>query len=133
MKINFNKFLLISLSFYLVSTSFAQAAGLVECGNPDASGTITRFCTYCDFLGLIKKVMDFGLINLLFPLATIMIVVGGFFILTSAEIPDRVNKGKSIITQAVIGILIALLAWLVLDTIFKMITNYGEFRSSYGT
>lgn len=112
-------FLLAGLGIFLIvwilSVGFpnaAQAAGLVPCSGPD--------CNYCSFLQLVKNIIDF-LLYLIFPVATLMVVVGGFFVLTTGGAPERAKRGRSIITAAIVGLVIALLAWLIIDTIIKVI------------
>lgn len=110
------KYLLISISIYLVSFSLASAAIVPSCG-----GVGQAACSYCDLLQLVKNVMDF-MLYLVFPLATIGIIIGGFNIMLAAGSSSRVQTGKKYITAAVVGILIALLAWTILDTILKVIS-----------
>ena len=120
-----NKFLLISLisiGIFLTSTVNTSAAGLVPCG----PGTDKPNCQFCDLLTLFQGLISFG-VMIIFPIATIMIIIGGFYIMTARENPGQSQKGRQIITTAVIGILIALLSWIVLDTIFKVLaTNWSE-------
>ena len=93
----------------------AVAAGLVPCG-----GFGQNPCTWCDLLQLAKNVIDF-LMYIIFPLAAIVIVWGGIVIMTARDSAEKAKKGRAIITAAVVGILIALLSWLILDTIFKVV------------
>lgn len=109
------KIILFSIFYFLFSIFIAQAAGLVPCGG---SGKST--CTWCQLMQLIKNVIDF-LMYLVFPLAAVMIVVGGIMLMTAAGSTSRVAKGREIVTAAIIGLLIALLSWLILDTIIKII------------
>lgn len=109
--------ILFSILYSLFSILPAQAAGLVPCGGLSPG---ENPCTYCDLLKLFKGVIDF-LMYIIFPIATIMIIWGGIVIMTARESPERVKQGRAIITAAVVGILIALLSWLILDTIFKVI------------
>ena len=92
---------------------------------PSCGGVGQAACSYCDLLQLVKNVMDF-MLYLVFPLATIGIIVGGFNIMLAAGSTSRVQKGRQYITAAVVGILIALLAWTVLDTILKVISPNFE-------
>jgi len=111
----------LSLVTCLLSLSSAQAAGLVPCGTErDAKGNITNPCTWCHLMQLVKNVINF-LMYLVFPLAAIMIVVGGIMIMTAGGSTERVAKGKEIVTAAVVGLLIALLSWLIIDTIIGII------------
>jgi hypothetical protein len=105
----------LSLVACLLSLSSAQAAGLVPCG-----GEGQNPCTWCHLMQLIKNVINF-LMYIVFPLAAIMIVVGGIMIMTAGGSTERVAKGKEIVTAAVVGLLIALLSWLIIDTIIGII------------
>jgi uncharacterized protein YsxB (DUF464 family) len=58
---------------------------------------------------------------IVFPLAAVMIVVGGIMIMTAGGSTERVAKGREIVTAAVVGLLIALLSWLIIDTIIGII------------
>lgn len=95
----------------------AQAA-LVPCG-PGVGDS----CKWGDFGKLIKNIIDFTIYNLVFPISAVMIVVGGFFIMTAGGSTERVSKGKEIATAAVVGLLIALTSWLIIDTIIKILTD----------
>lgn len=108
---------LFSGSYFLVSAARANAAGLVPCG-----GTGQSPCNWCHFSQLAINIIDF-LMYLVFPLAAVMIVIGGIFIMTSGGSSGRFSKGKEMITAAVIGILIALLSWIIIDTIISTIAT----------
>lgn len=90
-------------------------AALVPCGT-----STTHPCTWCDLMQLITNVINF-LIYIVIPLAAVMIVVGGIMIMTAGGSTTRLAKGKEIVTAAVVGLLIALLSWLIIDTIIKII------------
>jgi len=107
------KFLLISISFYLVSTAFAFAA-LIPCEGVD--------CKFCNLAELIGRVINFG-IKLVIPIGVIFIAWGGIEILTAAGSTGKVKKGKDILTAAVIGIIIALSAWLLVHQFLNIITG----------
>ncbi len=100
-------------SFFAVRVN---AAGLVPCGGSQPA------CNWCHFGDLALNIINF-MMYLIFPLATIMIVVGGIFIMTSGGSSARFSKGKEMITAAVIGILIALLSWIIIDTIISTIAT----------
>lgn len=50
----------------------------------------------------------------------IMVLVGGFTILTSSGNPEAAQKGKSTITYAVGGVILAIAAWLTLQLIEEL-------------
>lgn len=73
-----------------------------------------------------------NILNALIPLfgiiAFIMLLVGGFTILTSSGNPEAQEKGKKTITYAVLGIILAIGSWLILSTIQRItgvsVTNF---------
>lgn len=71
-------------------------------------------CTLCHFFVMIQNIVDF-ILAAVFVLAPIFILVGGIMILTAGPKPDQVSLGKRIITSAIIGVVIALLSWTLLN------------------
>lgn len=55
------------------------------------------------------KVVGF-LLEIAAPLAAIMVLVGGFMMITAAGNPDRFSKGKKTLLYAAIGFVVVLLA-----------------------
>jgi len=80
-------------------------------------------CTLADFITFIKNVITF-LLQIIIPLGVIMIVWGGFVIMTAGGNPGKVDSGKKIITAAVIGIAIAFGSWLIVTTINRILTGF---------
>ncbi len=111
-----NSILFFALYFaFFAARANAAGAGLVPCGGAEQNP-----CTWCHFSQLAINIIDF-MMYLVFPLAAVMIVIGGIFIMTSGGSSARFSKGKEMITGAVIGILIALLSWIIIDTIIQTI------------
>ncbi len=108
------KIILLSTFYFLFSILTVEAA-LVPCGT-----STTPPCTWCHLMQLITNVISF-LIYIVIPLAAVMIVVGGIFIMTAGGSTERVSKGREIVTAAITGLIIALLSWLIIDTIIKII------------
>lgn len=95
--------------------AYAAETGLVPCNGLQ--------CNFCHLLTLAENVIDFGLYYIAVPLVVIFTIYGGFVILTAGDKPEKVSDGRKIITSAVIGLLIALLAWLLIDTILQVIAG----------
>lgn len=79
-------------------------SGLVKCGT-------NRDCTICDIFILIRDIFNFAL-GLLATLAVVSIVIGGVYIVTSAGDSGRAREGYSIITNAVVGLLLVMSSFL---------------------
>lgn len=113
--------ILIGFSVF-TSTTFAQ--GLVPCGNPGQSA-----CTVCDFYVLIDNLIDFVAIKLAPPLALLLIVIGAVFIIISSGSQDLYNKGKNIITMALLGLLIIWGSWMIIDVVMGAVAGQGGLSS----
>ncbi|MBI5079350.1 hypothetical protein HZB06_01575 [Candidatus Wolfebacteria bacterium] len=119
-----NKFKLFIFVFLFAVLTFASStanADLLPC-----TGLGCAKLGFCGFGMLGKNIIDFMLYTLVMPLAAIMIVYGGIMMMIAGGNESRFASGKSAATSAVIGLVIALLAWLIVDTIIKVITG-GSF------
>lgn len=56
------------------------------------------------------------------PLVGLMIIIGGFFLVTSGGNPERVETGKKTITYAIVGFVVVVLASSVVAVIEDIIT-----------
>jgi muramidase (phage lysozyme) len=88
-----------------IGGSAGSETGLVKCGT-------SRDCTICDIFILIRDIFNFAL-GLLASLAVLSVVIGGVYVLTSAGNPGAVSTGYSIITNAVIGLLLVMASFLL--------------------
>lgn len=61
------------------------------------------------FAQVVQKITDF-LILIAAPLATIMVIVGGYYMVTAAGDSEKFSTGKKTIVYAVLGLAIILLA-----------------------
>ncbi|MEK9186221.1 MAG: hypothetical protein AAB885_01400 [Patescibacteria group bacterium] len=109
------KIILLFTFCFVLSTTVAFAA-LIPCEGLE--------CQFCHFAELIGRVINFGL-KLVIPIGVVFIAWGGLEILTAAGSTEKAKKGKDILTAAVIGIVIALTAWLLLSTLLQIITGQG--------
>jgi hypothetical protein len=81
-------------------------------------------CTACDFFGLISNAMKW-LVTIITLVITLVVVWAGIRIATSAGNASTVSEAKHMFTNAIIGFVILLCAWLIIDTVMKM-TRFGE-------
>jgi len=110
---NFQKKLLIIGYLLLASANLATAA-LVPCNGPD--------CTLCDFLILIKNLIDLMLqLGVIF--AGLFFAWGAFVIMTAGDSQERVTEGRKVMTTVAIGILIAFTSWMILGTLIQVLTG----------
>jgi hypothetical protein len=100
------------VSLFVLSVPFlASANGLVPCGGADDP------CTLCDFFVLINNVIKFVMIQLVPPLAVLMILIGGVMYFMGGISSTMLSQAKSTFTAVVIGLLIVYTAWILVNTI----------------
>lgn len=107
--------------FFFATTNVSCAAGLVPCDGLD--------CTTCDFATLANNIIKvlFGFVALIFG---VMMLVAGFGLVTSGGNPAALNDAKSKFTNAIIGLLIMMSAWLLVDTLMRalLVGDNGEIQ-----
>ena len=92
--------------------------------NVDPTGNVIKFIPQdgASLTEIVQSILNwiFGSIGIV---AVVMIIIGGFNFLTSAGDPGKVKKGKDTILYGIIGLVVALLAFaivnFVLNGIFK--------------
>jgi len=98
----------------LLTVSFF-AKLLPECSGAD--------CTFCDFIQLGQNIINFLTQNVAFPLAVAFIIFGGVMMMINSGNPQKLKESQGIIFSAVIGIVIMLSAWVILNTFFHLMTG----------
>lgn len=131
--INYYKFstiviLLAIIVFVIVFVFFAQfaSAALVPCG-PGIADNPT--CDVCDFFTLIDKIINFVMIDIAPALALLLIIVGAIVIITSGGSQTNYDKGKGIIFAAIIGFLIILGSWFIINLVMSFSTGADSWNT----
>lgn len=83
-------------------------------------------CIPNDVMGFVSKFYGIGL-GLIGGIALLFIIYGGYLILTSQGNPEQINKGKTNIVYAVIGLLLAIFGFVFIETIAKDILRIPGF------
>jgi len=96
----------------------AQDSGLVPCGY---GGDL---CDTSDAVAFVNNLISF-LIQMLGVIAVIALVITGFKLVLSAGNESEWTAAKERFTNIVIGIVIILAAWLIVDTIMSALTGEG--------
>lgn len=108
--------LLFSLMFFITSLSapvaFA-ADGLVTCGNAGQPN-----CDFCTLVQMVDGVFDF-LFVLLTLAAIMMVMYAGFQLVISQGNSGAMEKAKGMVSNIIIGFVIILASWLIIDTVMK--------------
>jgi heme/copper-type cytochrome/quinol oxidase subunit 2 len=91
---------LILLTSFLFFFSFFACCYAVDIPSPISSQTFTE---------LLNKIIDF-IFYVSLPVAAIMITVAGFYFVTAAGEPEKIQKAKIMILWTLIGLLVVFLA-----------------------
>lgn len=97
-------------------------AAIVKCGGINADGSSQPACGKAEFYELLSDVFKY-LIFISGLAVVLSIAIGGFFMLISGGSEEKVSHGKKIIKSAIIGLIIVLTAWLMVNTIITTFTN----------
>lgn len=120
-------FSLLILLFAPLSVGAASSSlPLVPCGADD------DLCTACDLFVLAQNVLKFAF-EIAFLIVVGFIVYGGFRWIFSLGKEENLKAGQKIITNAIIGIVIILSAWIIVNTVFWFIAQAGgdDYRGTW--
>ncbi len=106
------------LSFLLIGSASAAWEGIVPC-----FGVGEGRCTVCHFLVLLKNILDFLVKMVMPPLAGLMFLVGGIMMIAGGASEENYKKGKDIMKNALIGVVIVLASWAIVNT---LIVTFGR-------
>ena len=121
-KINFLKvaevLLAISLTFAPLLVANAQLNRTFSCDpssglNCSAGGSINS---------LIRTVINW-MLGIAFGVAVLFLIIGGFWYITSAGNEETAEKGKGTVINAIIGIVVIILSWVIINVISNLVSN----------
>ena len=95
-------------------------------------GTTFIPCTFCHGFMIFDRIIHFILGVLIPAIALIVIVSAGVYMITSAGNPEKVNKGKSTLTYAVLGLFLAYFSWAIITVIVSSFMDWDIDWGSQG-
>jgi Type IV secretion system pilin len=75
--------------------------------------------------GLIRTVINW-LLGIAFGIAILFLIIGGFFYITSAGNEETAEKGKGTALNAIIGIVIIILSYVVVNVVANLVSSAGN-------
>jgi hypothetical protein len=81
-------------------------------------------CGWDDLIILVNRIVNW-LVAFLSVIAVIVMVVAGFKMVTSGGNTSAWESAKSMFTNVVIGFILVLAAWLIVDTVLSLLTSCG--------
>jgi hypothetical protein len=109
---------------------YSHARGLVPCGGyKDDAGTQREApCNFCDIFSLIALVTNW-LITAAGIYAVFQIVISGFWLVTTMGEEEKITKYKSGLTNAVVGFVLVMMAFIIVNTAVNYILLDGNAES----
>ncbi len=108
----------IFLAILLPAIAYGQT-GLVPC-----NGSTTP-CNFNTLMELINRGIQFLLFDFSIPFAAILFAYAGFILVTSGGSDEKRTQAKKIFTNVALGLVIALAAWLIVETILHALGYEG--------
>lgn len=93
--------------------------GLVSCGK-----TGQEPCGFNDVMTLIDTFIKF-ILYMSVPICAIMFTYAGFLMLTSGGSSEQVSKARGVFTNAAIGLLFVVGAWIIVKTVLSILHYDG--------
>jgi hypothetical protein len=97
-----------------------QLAGAQNIWEGTDCNTGKNICGFCDMIVVGVNVIDI-MMEAAALIVLIMLIWGGFLMITSAGSQSKYEEGKKKITSAIIGLIITLAAWAIVNTLFMAI------------
>lgn len=131
---------MILIGIFFVPIVVSAQSGLVPCGlKLVGTAEEQQLCTICDLFVLFQRILNFIFAYVLGPVGALFLGWGGFMMIFPGAVgqasASSYQKGRTIISNVAVGIIIALLAWLVIDTILKALGAFqygGSTTAQFG-
>ena len=79
-------------------------------------------CSATSVNGLIQIVINW-LLGIAFAVAVLFLIIGGFWYITSAGNEETAEKGKGTAINAIIGIVIIILSYVIINVVSNLVSN----------
>jgi hypothetical protein len=112
---------ILSFLFFLSSNILAQE----RVGGTSGGSLLTDPFKGATIFQILQSIIGF-LIKIGAPILAVMVIYGGFLILSAGDNPEKVKSGKNVILWAVVGYVVVLCSWGVLYIIGQVITGEPE-------
>lgn len=111
--------------FLLTAFTPLSASGATRCNNPDLvpiQDAFNRTSQFCSVNSAIITVINI-ILGVIALVAVLMIVIGGFKYVISSGNPEAVKSATKTITWAVIGLVVAVLAYAIVSIVSNTISS----------
>jgi hypothetical protein len=109
----------ISVLLLLLIPGMTYAIGDIPSKLVPCDGALGNVCDACDLVELGQNILNW-LIGITVFLVGIALAVGGLMLVMSAGDQGKRTRAKEIFTNAIVGLIILLASWLIVDTLLKV-------------
>jgi len=88
-------------------------------------------CGFNELMIMINRIINFILLDIATPIAAIVFVYAGILLIFSGGDSGKITKAKAMIKNLIIGFVIVLAAWLIVNTILSTLGFQGSFLTKY--
>lgn len=85
-------------------------------------------CKLCHLGLVVINITKILMLAIAIPAVGLLVAISGFIFMTAGGSPTQIERGKKILTATIVGALIVFLAWLGVDTFFKVVVGQQGFR-----
>ena len=103
----------------LLALTLMPGQALAGCADPIIP--CTTDCNFCHVFDLVENILSFILTCLTPVIASLFLMVGGFYFLTAGGDPSKINKARNIVFAVVVGVVIVFISWVALNTFMESI------------
>ena len=96
----------------LLASAVVEPGGFVPCEGKE--------CSFCDLVAMVQDIITW-IIGIIFLIFAVLLVVAGFKLVTSGGNQSAQTSAKESLINALIGIIIVLAAWLLVDTLMRAV------------
>jgi hypothetical protein len=93
----------------LLNNKVLAAGGSTSCSSAGGGNALQNPLGVCSIIEIISNILDWLIIYSI-PILALMILIGGFQILTAKDSPEKVSSGRKTIMYAVVGFVIILIS-----------------------
>ena len=121
-KINFLKVAEVILSSMIVFAPLAVSAQINAGNNSQLCSGTGLNCQGGNVNTLIKTIIN-CMLSIAFAVAVLFLIIGGFWYITSAGNEETAGKGKGTVINAIIGIVVIILSYVIINVVSGLVAN----------
>lgn len=107
----------------------ATYEGFVPCGRTPSvilGMPVTISCGFCHLFVMVDGIVDFILLKIVPPIATIMLIFAGMSFYFSLGNPEKFRHARSVLLSAIIGLVIIYASWTIINAVMVEIMGTAE-------